>query len=110
MSPYATIVRARLTGTGIELVTSDLTRMECRVKPIRNNDSNLLTDFDEFFDATMSEILPLSRAVIDLATEIRAQSGAGTPDAIHVAAARIAACDVFLTNDHRLDRLLGIAI
>jgi predicted nucleic acid-binding protein len=110
VEPYAGRLDARLSAVDVELVASDLTRMECRVKPIKDADAVLLSEFDEFFEAAVSEIVPLSREVIDLATEIRAMSGFRTPDAIHVAAARVAACDVFLTNDHRLDRSVGISI
>jgi predicted nucleic acid-binding protein len=42
--------------------------------------------------------------VIDLATEIRANFGFTTPDAIHLAAAMVTKCDEFLTNDQRLQR------
>ena len=47
---------------------------------------------------------------IDRATEIWAQYGFKTPDAIHLAAAVASGCNVFLTNDHRLDRFTDITI
>jgi predicted nucleic acid-binding protein len=47
---------------------------------------------------------------MDRATAIRAQYGFKTPDAIPLAAAVISGCDVFLTNDHRLDRCPDITI
>ena len=92
------------------LVVSELTRLECRIKPIRNNDSALLEDYDRFFSEAASEIVPLSREVIDLATMIRSRSGVKTPDSIHVEAAVVSGCDVFLTNDHRLDRINDILL
>lgn len=110
MEPYAAIVDARLAAVGIVRVASDLTRLECRVKPIQVGNAALLRDFDEYFADNVSEIVPLSRAVMDRATEIRAQFGFKTPDAIHLAAASVAKCDVFLTNDHRLDRFTELAI
>jgi predicted nucleic acid-binding protein len=58
----------------------------------------------------VAEVVTLSREVMDRATAIRAQYGLKTPDAIHLAAAVAAGCDVFLTNDHRLDRFPGITI
>jgi predicted nucleic acid-binding protein len=84
--------------------------MECRVKPLRDGNSALLLDFDDFFAGTMTETVPLSREVLDRATEIRAKYGFQTPDAIHLAAATVSGCDVFLTNDHRLDRYSDIAV
>jgi predicted nucleic acid-binding protein len=110
MAPFAAIVDARITAAGVIRVASDLTRLECRVKPIRDGNVALLADFDEYFAHNVSEFVPLTRDVIDRATEIRAQFGFKTPDAIHLAAAAIAACDVLVTNDHRLDAFTGIAI
>ena len=107
---YAAAVDARLSASGIVQVASDLTRMECRVKPLRDGDVDLLKDYDDYFEKAVTEIVVLSREVMDCATKIRAQYGFKTPDAIHLAAAVMSSCDVFLTNDHRLDRLGDIAI
>jgi len=84
--------------------------MECRVKPLRDGNAELLKDYDEFFQNAVAEIIPLTRQVIDRATEIRAQYGFKTPDAIHPAAAVVSGCDAFLTNNHRLDRFSDITI
>ena len=106
--PYVTAVEARLTSVAnsddeVILVISDLSRLECRVKPLRDADADLLRDFDEFF-AALDQIVPLSRAVVDEATRIRAVYGFKTPDALHLAAAVASNCDIFYTNDHRLNR------
>ena len=108
--PLAATVEAYIAGPGVEVVVSDLTRLECRVKPMRDADATLLSQFDQFFSAAVHEIVPLSRAVLDRATEFRAQYGFTTPDAIHIAAALVGSCDVFLTNDHRLNRAVGIQV
>ncbi|MBI3990050.1 MAG: PIN domain-containing protein [candidate division NC10 bacterium] len=84
--------------------------MECRVKPLRDGNADLLEDYDAYFEGAVAEIVALSREVIDRATEIRAKYGVKTPDAIHLAAAVVSGCDLFLTSDHRLDRFPGIAI
>jgi predicted nucleic acid-binding protein len=72
--------------------------------------SGVVQDFDDYFANTIAEIFPLTRDLIDLATEIRAQYNFKTPDALHLAAAVISNCDVFLTNDQRLNRFTGISI
>ena len=110
VEPFFPIVDARLSTAGVVRVASDLTRLECRVKPLREGKAELLKDYDDFFAYTVVEIVALSREVIDRATEIRARYGFKTPDAVHLAAAVAASCQVFLTNDHRLDRFLDIAI
>jgi len=107
---YNVAVDKRLSGAGIVRVASDLTRMECRVKPLRDGDADLLRDYDDYFREAVTEIVALSREVMDCATDIRAQYGFKTPDAIHLAAAVITSCDIFLTNDHRLNRFSDIAI
>lgn len=100
---FAEKVWGRLAQDDVQLVASDLTRLECRVKPIREGSTALLAEFDVFFETALSEMIPLTTPLIDLATEIRAEYGFRTPDAIHLAAAVTAHCDVFFTNDHRLD-------
>ena len=107
---YAAAVDARLSAHGVVRVASDLTRMECRVKTRREGNADLLKDFDDYFEGAVAEIVALSREVIDRATEIWAQHEFKTPDAIHLAAAVASGCDVFLTNDHRLDRFTDITI
>ena len=101
--PYATAVRRKLSAQGLTLITSELTRMECRVKPLRNGDTALLQDFDDYFANSMAEIIQLTRDVIDRATEIRAQFNFKTADSIQLAAALVSNSGVFLTNDHRLN-------
>ena len=88
----------------IELVVSDLTWMECRVKPLTENNETLLADYDKFFSQSVIEIVELSRKVLERAAHIRSQYNIKTPDAIHLGAAIISKCDIFLTNDRRLER------
>lgn len=106
----AVVVDNRLNTPDAVLVASDLTRMECRVKPLKDGNTELLADYDDFFEGAVAEIVTLSRSVMDRATEIRARYSYKTPDAIHLAAALEAGCDVFLTSDHALDRFEGIAV
>ncbi len=107
---FSSLVDEHLTATDAVLVASDLTRMECRVKPLRDNDPDLLGDYERFFEEALNECVSLTRRVLDLATEIRARYGFKTPDSLHLAAAVINDCDRFLTNDRRLERFPDIAI
>ncbi|MBL1131335.1 MAG: PIN domain-containing protein [Chloroflexi bacterium] len=61
---------------------------------------------------TLSVILCryLSRAIVDQATVLRAQYGFKTPDSIHLAAAIVGQCDLFLTNDGRLSKCKEITV
>ena len=51
---FATAVDERIGSSEVTLVASDLTRMECRVKPLREGNAELLKDFDEFFNGAIS--------------------------------------------------------
>ncbi|MEP7343464.1 MAG: PIN domain-containing protein [Acidobacteriota bacterium] len=108
--PFATAVSGKLAVQGIVPITSELARLECRVKPMRDGNLILLRDFDDYFANTIVDLVPLTRDAVDKATEIRAQFNFKTPDSLHLAAAVIANCDVFLTNDQRLSRFTGITI
>ena len=89
---------------------SDLTRLECRVGPIAANDSITLGQFDTFFQSAEVQVLLLTTAVCDRATIIRARHRYRTPDALNLAAAVDAGCDIFLTNDLRLRAFSDITV
>ena len=110
VTPYAQKVNTWFAAGSHILITSDLTRLECRVKPLRDRNTIVLNDFDTFFSETIDEFIALARDVMDRATELRAHYRIPTADAIHVAAAMVGRCDLFLTNDHRLGRLNEIAV
>lgn len=90
--------------SGAAIAISDLTRLECRVRPMKQGDALLLARFDRFFDNPRHIRIAASREVFDLATVLRAEHGLKTPDALHLAAAITAKCDEFWTNDRRLER------
>lgn len=98
-------VKAALFRPGSEDVTpvfSDLTRMECRVQPLRRQDMETLLRYDTFFGLPDTDHVAMDAAVFDFATELRAQQALKTPDALHLAAAIHSGCDEFWTRDNRL--------
>lgn len=101
---------AALRAAGDEIAVSDMTRLECRVQPIHLGDQQRLAIFDNFFLLPDVKRVPLTTAVYDRATDIRAQFAFKTPDAIHLAAAVEAGCGAFLTHDVRLARFTGIPV
>lgn len=101
---------AALRTAGDTVAVSDLIRMECRVVPLRVGDAARLARFDGFFQQPDIYILPLTAAVIDRATAIRAQHGFKTVDAINLATAVVHGCGRFLTNDVQLSRFPDIAV
>jgi predicted nucleic acid-binding protein len=91
-------------GTAGFLLTSRLSWLECRIKPQRANDAKLLALYDAFFASVEVEVLELSRAVVEKATDLRAELHVKTPDALHLATAILAGATAFLTGDKGLTR------
>lgn len=87
-----------------DIRVSDLTRLECRVWPLQSRDQALLSQYDAFFGLGRVVVVPLTSETFDLATELRAEHGIRTVDALHLAAAITGGSDEFWTNDRRLAR------
>jgi thiaminase len=54
VAPYAVSILARLSAAGVVVVSSDLSRMEASVKPLRHSDVALLQNFESFFGARVA--------------------------------------------------------
>lgn len=108
--PFFEMAAKRLEDASLELFSSEMARLESRVKPVRDQDHQLLAIYDQFFVNRINKVVDITREVIDTATELRAKYNFKTPDSIHLAAAITSACDIFFTNDHRLDRCTEIKI
>ena len=96
----------------LRTVTSELTLAEVLVEPLRAGDQLRIDAYETLLtrhDAI--EILPVSRGILRSAAHIRARHG-GTklPDAIHVACAELAGCDVLLSADRRLPVRAGLRV
>jgi uncharacterized protein len=101
---------AALASAKAELAVSDLVRLECRVKHVKTGDAARLAVFDAFFARPDVRIVPITTAVFDRATLIRAAHGFKLGDSLHLAAAAIAGCSRFLTNDSRLSVFTGLPV
>lgn len=110
VEPYLDYLVDKLKEPHLIQVCGELTRLETRVKPIQTNDTVLLRAFDDYFAGIVQEIVPLSRAVVDQATELRAKYAIRTPDALQLASAIVGDCDLFLTNDRQLLRCTEITV
>ena len=80
--PFATavigwVVRAEASRTG-RVLTSRLSMLECRVKPLRDGDAELLTKFHQFFSHRTMEIIEINAPVIERPTELLATYGFNT--------------------------------
>lgn len=111
VAPFAALVRQRLEQADVEIVASELIRLECRVKPLRDGNHSLLEDFDDYLSYGVNELVPISRESLEKAAQLRAKYvWLKTPDAIHLAAAIESGSESFLTNDRRLERCTEIKV
>lgn len=78
------IARAEADGA---VITSRLSRLECRIRPLRDQNTELLELFDGLFSREGLELVEVSDEVIELAAELRADHNFRAPDAIHPASA-----------------------
>jgi predicted nucleic acid-binding protein len=89
------------TAARIGLVTSELTLLEVLVGAIKRGDPRAVDAFERLLAPADSpiEIVAIDRSVLRRAAEGRVSHGNKTPDAIHVATAEVALCDVMATSD-----------
>lgn len=105
LSAWKTRAERRLSdlrSAGDRIAISDLTWLECRVKPLRLGDNSLMADYQLFLGAVDVTRIALPAPVFERATEIRARHKFKLGDSLHLAAAIEGKCDSFLTNDRRL--------
>ena len=110
IAPWESAMRAFLNQPAVVPQASVLTRMECRVQPMRTDAFELIADYESFFASLDGGLLDLHSGVFEKATELRARLNFKTPDALHLAAAIWHGCDVFLTNDRNLKRCSEIRV
>jgi uncharacterized protein len=93
---------------GGQVFTSRLARLECRVKPLRQQNQPLLNLYDFVFDQSGLVVVEISSDIVERATELRAAHGFRTADAIHLATALESGAGVFVTGDKQLVRCPGL--
>ena len=112
--PFERRVAARLAqlriGTTPLVLTSRLSRLECRTRPLREGNTALLADYETFFAPADLRLIEISAAVVERATDLRARYGFKTPDALHLATAIEERADLFLTGDGALARCAEIQV
>jgi uncharacterized protein len=101
---------AAIATAGDRIAISELVRLEYRIKPIKSADTTKLALFDAFCSQPDVQIVPITTAVFERATIIRATYNFKLADSLHLAAAVEAGCDRFLTNDARLAAFTDIVV
>lgn len=93
---------AALKQQRLQPVISALVRLECLVHPMAQKQSEQLHRYHGFLQ--LFPQLPIQDSTFDLATELRAEHGLRTPDALHLATALSHGCQSLITNDQRFTR------
>ena len=115
-APFSGKVRKELSTLAkrypdLVLAVSRLTWLECRVGPMKANDSETLALFDAFFARPDLTWVELSRDVVELGAAIRVRHGLRTPDALQAASCLQLGVDhVFLTGDRAFRRVSGLNV
>ena len=90
-------------NSGKKLITSSVTCEEYLVYPYRTANQEKADVFFEFTDDCHIDIIPITIEIAKKAAAIRAQfPHFKGMDALQLAAAATAGCDIFLTNDKQL--------
>ena len=97
-------------SSGGAIITSRLSRLECRVRPLREGQSALLAQYERFFQRQSLRVVDIGASVIELATDLRVRYGIKTPDAIHMATAIEGGVDLILTGDRDMTRCREIRV
>ena len=92
-----------------EIVLSAVTEAELLVRPYRDDDLDALERIGGLLDTEGIRVLPVDRRIGRHSAVLRARHGLHTADAIIVATAIEAGCDVIVGNDKMWRRLDEIA-
>ncbi|MDD2725511.1 MAG: PIN domain-containing protein [Methylovulum sp.] len=95
-----------------QLMVSRLSFLECRVFPLKENNTDLLESYKRFFCLPNVKIIELTADVMDIATDLRVKypSSLRTPDALQLACALSANANQFLTGDKKLSVIQEINV
>ncbi|WP_341645218.1 type II toxin-antitoxin system VapC family toxin [Thauera sp. SDU_THAU2] len=115
-APFSNRVRTELTALSrahpdAKLAISRLSWLECRVGPMKTNDSAALALFDAFFARPDLLWVELNREVVELAAAIRVRHGLRTPDALQAASClQLGPPHLILTGDAAFQRVQGLSV
>lgn len=89
-------------------ITSTITLMEIMVQPLSKGRKDVARKYEAMLmNFPNLEVVDLDRGVIRQAARLRAEYRIRPPDALQAAASLLHGARLFITNDHRLERLQG---
>ncbi len=101
-SALTTVVLEAVESGHMAGVTTTVTLAEILTAPAKTDDRRALQDYELYLTRFPNlRIMPLDVALARETALVRGETGLRTPDAIQVAAARLAGADAIVTNDRR---------
>ena len=113
VEPYRTLLepmRQEAQEGNITIVSSPLLVLEALVKPIKDGNTEIESQYRELFASGAGRLLEASYEVFEEAAGIRAETGLTTPDSLHAATAIRTECALPITNDTDFRRVEGLPI
>jgi predicted nucleic acid-binding protein len=108
-SPLTEVFFDLVEDAKVNACTSTLSLLELNVKPYRSNQSpRALIHIALLKNLPNLSIKDMTIEIADRAAQLRAKNGLKTPDAIHLASALNAECDLLLGNDADLKKTKSI--
>ncbi len=92
----------RMSERGDELLTSTLTLAEVLAKPVEAGDDDIADRYEKLLSSPGISVIDFNRPAARLYARLRQDKTLKAPDAIQLACAGSAGCDLFITNDDRL--------
>jgi predicted nucleic acid-binding protein len=99
-------IHARMAARGDTLCTSVFTVGEVLTGPYCKGAADEAAHIRAAFESPQIELIPFTLDAADRYARIRGANRVAPADAIHLASAASAETDLFLTNDHALQRLV----
>jgi predicted nucleic acid-binding protein len=100
----------KLQDDEIAIASSELTLLESLVLPLRNNNTALVSNYEQLLLGSKVQLIPISQTILRDAAQLRASTNLKTPDAIHAATALSENCSFFLTNDSGFRNVSGLPV
>ena len=107
----ATLQQLAAPSPDLTLAVSRLSVLECRVAPLRRGDQASLDRFEALFAQPDLLVVELSASVVELATQLRANHGLRTPDALQAACClELGSEAVMITGDAGFQRVRALQV
>ena len=113
VEPYRTLLEPmwqEAQADNITIVSSPVLVIEALVKPLRDGNAEIESQYRELFASNAVRLLDASYQVFEEASRLRAATGLKIPDALHAATALLAGCALFITNDTDFRRVRGLPV